>query len=216
MPVTADDIRNVAFSVPPIGKRGYNEDQVDDFLDELEARFRDPADPRLAHLTPDAVRAAAFGKPSMGRRGYNKFEVDALLELCADTLERLPSGGGPAPAAPGSPTPGSPTPDAAATPAGPARRRTGLTADDILPVRFGKPGFLRRGYSETQVDDFLDALAARFRDPHDPAVAWLTPDAIGEARFAPPPRGRAGYRIEDVDRFLALCRDELEMLLRDT
>jgi DivIVA domain-containing protein len=27
----------VSFSKPPIGKRGYNEDEVDDFLEQLEA-----------------------------------------------------------------------------------------------------------------------------------------------------------------------------------
>ncbi|HXT44779.1 MAG TPA: DivIVA domain-containing protein [Pseudonocardiaceae bacterium] len=33
MPLTPADIRNVAFSKPPIGKRGYSEDEVDAFLD---------------------------------------------------------------------------------------------------------------------------------------------------------------------------------------
>ena len=33
MPLTPADVHNVAFSKPPIGKRGYNEDEVDAFLD---------------------------------------------------------------------------------------------------------------------------------------------------------------------------------------
>ena len=33
MPLTPADIRNVAFSKPPIGKRGYSEEEVDYFLD---------------------------------------------------------------------------------------------------------------------------------------------------------------------------------------
>ncbi|MCA1834993.1 MAG: DivIVA domain-containing protein, partial [Actinobacteria bacterium] len=33
MPLTPADIRNVAFSKPPIGKRGYSEEEVDAFLD---------------------------------------------------------------------------------------------------------------------------------------------------------------------------------------
>ncbi|MGH3550805.1 MAG: DivIVA-like cell division protein Wag31 [Pseudonocardiaceae bacterium] len=37
MPLTPADVRNVAFSKPPIGKRGYNEDEVDTFLDLLGA-----------------------------------------------------------------------------------------------------------------------------------------------------------------------------------
>lgn len=36
MPLTAADVHNVAFSKPPIGKRGYNEDEVDAFLDLVE------------------------------------------------------------------------------------------------------------------------------------------------------------------------------------
>ena len=36
MPLTPADVANVAFSKPPIGKRGYNEDEVDAFLDLLE------------------------------------------------------------------------------------------------------------------------------------------------------------------------------------
>src|SRR5262245_46770585 len=36
MTLTPADVHNVAFSKPPIGKRGYNEDEVDAFLDLVE------------------------------------------------------------------------------------------------------------------------------------------------------------------------------------
>ena len=36
MPLTPADVHNVAFKKPPIGKRGYDEDEVDAFLDEVE------------------------------------------------------------------------------------------------------------------------------------------------------------------------------------
>src|ERR1700760_1132418 len=39
MPLTPADVHNVAFSKPPIGKRGYNEDEVDAFLDLAEAEL---------------------------------------------------------------------------------------------------------------------------------------------------------------------------------
>ena len=39
MPLTPADVHNVAFSKPPIGKRGYNEDEVDAFLDLVETEF---------------------------------------------------------------------------------------------------------------------------------------------------------------------------------
>ncbi|UVI51721.1 DivIVA domain-containing protein [Mycolicibacillus parakoreensis] len=36
-PLTARDVHDVAFSRPPIGRRGYNEDEVDVLLDRAEA-----------------------------------------------------------------------------------------------------------------------------------------------------------------------------------
>jgi DivIVA domain-containing protein len=39
MPLTPADVANVAFSKPPIGKRGYHEDEVDAFLDLMEAEL---------------------------------------------------------------------------------------------------------------------------------------------------------------------------------
>jgi len=59
-----------------VGKRGYNEDEVDAFLDWVEAALRDPA---AGHLTAEQVRNVAFSKPPIGKRGYNEDEVDAFL-----------------------------------------------------------------------------------------------------------------------------------------
>ncbi|GAC56979.1 hypothetical protein GOHSU_14_01460 [Gordonia hirsuta DSM 44140 = NBRC 16056] len=196
--LTAEDIHDAVFHTPPFGKRGYNEDQVDEFLDALEAKFTDPGSPQLAWLTPEAVSGRTFGTPPIGKRGYNKDDVDTLLRLAAADLARLLHAQPARDALPMTPPP----PGAA-------------MAAEIARVHFAKPPFLRRGYRETQVDDYLDALAAKFRDPQDPAVAWLTPEALGEASFAPAPRGSAGYRIDDVDRFLVHCREELTRLLRD-
>ncbi|MEV0898286.1 DivIVA domain-containing protein [Actinoplanes sp. NPDC049802] len=39
MPLTPADIHNVAFKKPPIGKRGYDEEEVDAFLDEVEGEL---------------------------------------------------------------------------------------------------------------------------------------------------------------------------------
>jgi len=39
VPLTSADIRNVTFSKPPIGKRGYHEDEVDAFLDLVGAEL---------------------------------------------------------------------------------------------------------------------------------------------------------------------------------
>ena len=64
MPLTPADVHNVAFSKPPIGKRGYNEDEVDQFLDLVEdtlAQLQDENDElrsRLEEGGTDAVAAA--------------------------------------------------------------------------------------------------------------------------------------------------------------
>ncbi|UQE74788.1 DivIVA domain-containing protein [Gordonia sp. PP30] len=192
---TADHIRTAAFSKPPMGRRGYGEDDVDEFLDALEAKFANPADPALGWLTPAAVRARTFARPPIGMRGYHEGEVDALLELCAVQLARLTGG---------AVTAGSPV----------ARPGSRLTSEEIVGATFSTARFGGRGYDRAQVDTFLDAVAARFRDPADPAVAWLTPAAVTEARFAPSSFGRTGYRSEEIDAFLARCATDLELLLR--
>jgi DivIVA domain-containing protein len=35
--LTAEDVRSVTFNKPPWGKRGFHEDEVDEFLDTLAA-----------------------------------------------------------------------------------------------------------------------------------------------------------------------------------
>ncbi|HEX8758551.1 MAG TPA: DivIVA domain-containing protein, partial [Pseudonocardiaceae bacterium] len=39
MPLTPADVYNVAFRKPPLGKRGYHEDEVDAFLDLVGAEM---------------------------------------------------------------------------------------------------------------------------------------------------------------------------------
>ncbi len=195
--LTADDVHHIAFSKPPMFRRGYSEDQVDQFLDVLEAKFRDPADPALARFTPEHVRQARFGAPPVGMRGYHPGEVDAFLGQCADDLADLVGE--------------VPVDHERQAPAG-ANASAGLTPADIRDATFGKPLFGRSGYNEDQVDDFLDALEAKFRDPADPALSWLTPGAVQEAVFGPPGFGRRGYRRDEVDDFLARTAAALSVL----
>ncbi|MDT7765751.1 MAG: hypothetical protein QOC63_5171, partial [Mycobacterium sp.] len=67
MPLTPADVHNVAFSKPPIGKRGYNEDEVDAFLDlvenELTRLIEENADlrQRVAELDQELAGARAGG-----------------------------------------------------------------------------------------------------------------------------------------------------------
>jgi DivIVA domain-containing protein len=65
MPLTPADVHNVAFSKPPIGKRGYNEDEVDAFLDLVEARLTELIEEnsdlrqRLAELDQELASAGS-------------------------------------------------------------------------------------------------------------------------------------------------------------
>ena len=67
MPLTPADVHNVAFSKPPIGKRGYNEDEVDAFLDlvenELTRLIEENADlrQRVSELDQELAGARAGG-----------------------------------------------------------------------------------------------------------------------------------------------------------
>lgn len=85
--LTAADVHDVAFSKPPFGRRGYNEDEVDDFLELLERRLGDPTGVRSP--TAADVAAVSFSNPPMGKRGYDEDEVDAFLALAVQQLERI-------------------------------------------------------------------------------------------------------------------------------
>ncbi|MGK8464813.1 DivIVA domain-containing protein [Nocardia cyriacigeorgica] len=83
MGLSADDVRAVTFSSPPFGARGYREDDVDEFLDRVDATLRG-AD----RLTATDVRDIAFRRPRFGHRGYDEREVDAFLDLVEKALTR--------------------------------------------------------------------------------------------------------------------------------
>ena len=76
MPLTPADVHNVAFSKPPIGKRGYNEDEVDAFLDlvenELTRLIEENADlrQRVAELDQELASARAGGGAASPRRRF--------------------------------------------------------------------------------------------------------------------------------------------------
>lgn len=82
--LTAYEVRETIFGKPPWGKRGYNEDDVDEFLARVVARLEG-----RGGLTAADVHDAAFSKPPIGKRGYDEDEVDAFLETVEATIARL-------------------------------------------------------------------------------------------------------------------------------
>ena len=99
MPLTPADVHNVAFSKPPIGKRGYNEDEVDAFLDLVEnelTRLVENADLRqrvtemdqeLADRTGRRRSAAHPGHPAVSARARTRAGSSSL---CTRRRSRRP------------------------------------------------------------------------------------------------------------------------------
>jgi DivIVA domain-containing protein len=84
--LTSEQVHLVAFSKPPLFKRGYNEDEVDAFLERVESTLRDRT--AFGGLTAADLHNVAFSKPPLGKRGYNEDEVDAFVELVKIELSR--------------------------------------------------------------------------------------------------------------------------------
>ena len=103
MPLTPADVHNVAFSKPPIGKRGYNEDEVDAFLDlvetELTRLVEENSDlrQRVAELDQELASARAGDGAST--------QVTQAIPLYEPEPEPVKPPPQPAPAAVAAPTP---------------------------------------------------------------------------------------------------------------
>lgn len=118
MPLTPADVHNVAFSKPPIGKRGYNEDEVDAFLDLVEAELArlieenndlrnqvEELDQQLSSAPPDMGRSSrppepprptmmtAVPSPSMVEQtspgGDHHVQAAKVLGLAQEMADRL-------------------------------------------------------------------------------------------------------------------------------
>jgi DivIVA domain-containing protein len=109
MPLTPADVHNVAFKKPPIGKRGYDEEEVDAFLDEVERELarlieenndlraslergggrvlQGGADPRLAQENAEI-------KAQLERLQREKAAADQAARQMQAELEQFRAGGG--------------------------------------------------------------------------------------------------------------------------
>jgi DivIVA domain-containing protein len=113
MPLTPADVHNVAFKKPPIGKRGYDEEEVDAFLDEVERelarlieennelRAQVERGGRGAPIAPgggDPRLAAELNevKAQLDRAQRDKAAAEQAARSMQGELEQLRSQGGPA------------------------------------------------------------------------------------------------------------------------
>ncbi len=102
MPLTPADVHNVAFSKPPIGKRGYNEDEVDAFLDlvenELARLIEENSDlrQRVSELDQELAAARAGGGAVQPTQTLPVYEPEPEPEPAPEPTYEAP----PAPSAP--------------------------------------------------------------------------------------------------------------------
>lgn len=113
MPLTPADVHNVAFKKPPIGKRGYDEDEVDAFLDLVEAELArlieenndlkaqvddlqrsgpPPGPPQMRPVPPPPpepmVQVAPPPPPQMQPRIDENSQVVKVLAMAQETAEK--------------------------------------------------------------------------------------------------------------------------------
>jgi DivIVA domain-containing protein len=79
--MTPEEVRATTFGHAAEGARGYDEQEVNDFLKQLEQTLSGDE-----VLTANAVRKAAFAKAPRGANGYDEEEVDAFLDLAEHAL----------------------------------------------------------------------------------------------------------------------------------
>jgi DivIVA domain-containing protein len=83
-----------AFSEASRSQGGYHRDEVDAFLDRIEAALRVPT--ATGGVTAADIDNVAFSKPPIGKRGYDEDEVDAFLDRVRIELTSRATGHGPA------------------------------------------------------------------------------------------------------------------------
>lgn len=183
--MTPEDVSRIHFAMPPVGHRGYHAGEVDAFL-ELVAATLDGQ----GALTADDVRHVVFDAPRFGGRGYQADQVDEFLDRVRVELEHRQRGTRPTPAG------GDGSAPAAL-----------LTPDDVRETRFSLAPIGRRGYTEEEVDAFLDLVTATLA--HD-GPGSLTVADVRTVQFTEARVGTRGYQRDEVDAFLDLVITALE------
>lgn len=79
--MTPEEVGEICFGKPGFGKRGYNEDEVDAFLDLIAGALSGKN-----ALTPDDIHDVEFSRPARGMRAYNQAQVDSFLDDAEEAL----------------------------------------------------------------------------------------------------------------------------------
>jgi DivIVA domain-containing protein len=175
----------VSTTFPKTRKRGYDIDEVEDFLEEARRAYSSPLTEN-AVINAESIRTTAF---SMRRGGYSATHVDAALERLEDafaTRER----------------------EQAIQSMGESAwyQETRSIAQDVVNRlsrpqrhRFDRAGFMVNGYRRKDVDALADRILA-----HLVSGEPLEPKDIRLAAFRPQ---RGGYKEAQVDLLLDSVTD---------
>jgi DivIVA domain-containing protein len=169
-------------------RSGYDPVEVDALIARIEATLgRGSRD--IDVVTADEVRRATFRTK---RGGYHETAVDFALEAFVVALETRTH---------------APVRLAMAEPTGELLREEWFESQAARVERVAfRPGRMGTGYSEDEIDAFLDRIVATLRGTTDYAV---TAQEVRDAKFSTVLL-RPGYLIADVDSFLAGIADVLD------
>ncbi|GAA3998942.1 hypothetical protein GCM10022247_18990 [Allokutzneria multivorans] len=237
--IRAADIGKVVFKKPGRGKAGYDDEEVDAFLDRIEASLRGEDT-----LTSAKIRAARFKAAKRRGDAYDEDEVDAFLARVAqqmddDELADRPTEITERKAPPvrdrireqafRPPVPGGRGYDEKQVDAFLARveatmrGKDSITPQQVADIRFTPPRRGKPGYDADGVDALLDRLALSLtqlppRSKPKP-MPMLTAEDVRKVAFHRPRPGEVGYDEIEVDQFLdrveATLQGEDQISLKD-
>lgn len=163
--LTAVQVRAMRFPRPPSGSGGYNEQEVDAFLEQVALALAG-----RGTLTADEVRGVVF---TSARPGYDPHRVDAFLDQVERQLRtgkvaptRLRSGQDLRAARLPRASHGYDSAEVDAFLARAAATLDGqgtMSSSEVFRTRFSSTSGLRRGYRVTAVDSLLDELEQELR-----------------------------------------------------
>jgi DivIVA domain-containing protein len=206
-PLTPTDVRDVIFDKAPLGKRGYDEEQVDAFLDRIEAALAG-----AERLTAADVRAVVFHDAPLIKRGYHEDQVDTFLDAVIGTFERRERMRADPPTAPRRQLPteqtepmvfAQPPSLAGNDPAMEARLAHVAPPDGVLalPLPPAPPG--TRGYRPGDVEKLARMLAEAVEQAAGPTAADIRTASLHRTFF-----NGQGYRTDVVDTIVAAWVEE--------
>ena len=85
MRALAGVVFGIRFAKQALGRRGYDEDEVGAFLEQIARQLREG----VGTITASDIDYVAFKKPPFGKRGYDEAEVDAFLDHVASAFRRF-------------------------------------------------------------------------------------------------------------------------------